>query len=192
MRGLEQKPIIPLLGIVEPARVPVLKNIASLLTGNLGGQAITLIAAPMIARLYPPSEFGGMTTLWSVATFVGVISCLMYEKTIVIERDKRNAIILVSSSVLIAVLTSLATSACLAVFEVFVGPNYFGVHYAPVIALIATFCFGVKKTLEYYATREQLFSSIASSLVLGALAAAIWKLVGWKVGCGNGRNVVGR
>jgi O-antigen/teichoic acid export membrane protein len=65
-----------------------LKNISTLVAGTAIAQAISLAAAPAIARLYTPAEIGTFTFLISIAGGISLIASFRYEMAIILP-DKR-------------------------------------------------------------------------------------------------------
>lgn len=66
------------------------QNISILLTGNIAAQAIALLAAPVITRLYQPDDFGIMTFIQSAAGIFTVIACMRYRYAIVLPKEKEE------------------------------------------------------------------------------------------------------
>ena len=66
------------------------QNVSILLTGNIAAQAIALLAAPVITRLYQPDDFGIMTFIQSVAGIFTVIACMRYRYAIVLPKEKEE------------------------------------------------------------------------------------------------------
>ena len=80
-----------------------------LVSGTGIGQVITLIAAPVIARLYPPAAFGVAAVFASFGSIFGVMACLRYELSIVLPETDRQAANLLGASMAICVGISLLT-----------------------------------------------------------------------------------
>jgi O-antigen/teichoic acid export membrane protein len=63
-----------------------------MLTGNISAQAIALLSAPFITRLYSPGDFGTMALVYSYIGILSAVSCLRYESAIVIEKNDNKAL----------------------------------------------------------------------------------------------------
>ncbi len=76
----------------EPSRsssfaVDVLK----LVTGTTLAQVITILAAPVITRLYGPEAFGFLAIFASITSILGVIACMRYEMAIMLPKTDEEA-----------------------------------------------------------------------------------------------------
>jgi O-antigen/teichoic acid export membrane protein len=65
-------------------------------------QAIGVLAAPILTRLYSPNEFGAFAIYLNGVMLLSVIACLRYEMTIVLVKQRRTAMLLVLVCALIA------------------------------------------------------------------------------------------
>ena len=83
-------------------RSDFIKNISKLVAGTAAAQAISFLAAPVITRLYTPSDIGAFTFLISVAGCIVIVSTLRYEMAIVLSKDRKDSINLASLSLTIA------------------------------------------------------------------------------------------
>ena len=71
------------------------QNIIKLVTGTLGSQFITLLAAPLLSRLYNPESFGLLASYASILAILNVISSLRYELAIAVPDNQEDSILLV-------------------------------------------------------------------------------------------------
>ncbi|MBK7683641.1 MAG: hypothetical protein IPJ26_14755 [Bacteroidetes bacterium] len=60
-------------------RSEFLKNVLVLLTGTGLGQFITLLASPILSRIYSPAEYGVFTLFVSTASMMAAISAARYD-----------------------------------------------------------------------------------------------------------------
>jgi lipopolysaccharide exporter len=67
------------------------KNIAMLFTGAAIGQIITLIAYPVLSRIYEPAHFGILASVLAISSIIVPIATLRYESAIVIEKNNDYA-----------------------------------------------------------------------------------------------------
>jgi O-antigen/teichoic acid export membrane protein len=77
-------------------------DVLRLASGTAIAQAISILAAPVVARLYAPEAFGVAATFISISALLGVIACMRYELSIVLPESDREAANLVAVSVLAA------------------------------------------------------------------------------------------
>ena len=76
--------------------------------GTAIAQALTILAAPIITRLYGPEAFGLSALFSSLTSIIAVVACLRYELAIMLPEKDEDAATLVGLSILLAGLTSLA------------------------------------------------------------------------------------
>jgi len=160
----------------------MLKNMLSLFGGSVGAQFVALLAAPIITRIYLPEEFGMMTTVWAAIGIVGVVACFAYERTIVLEHNDADARRLVILCVYMALFSATVMSVSVYLFDTFLYREYFSVEHIYLFVFSGVLAFGVRKSLDLFAVREQRFHLIAVSIMTGAVFAAAWKIfvgVGW-------------
>jgi len=58
-----------------------------IVTGTVLSTIIAILTAPVITRLYNPSEMGISTLFFSITGVIGVIACLRYELAIILPED---------------------------------------------------------------------------------------------------------
>jgi len=73
-------------------RSEFLKNVLVLLTGTGFGQLITLLASPILSRLYSPAEYGVFTVFISTASMMAAISAARYDLAIMLPKSNNRAI----------------------------------------------------------------------------------------------------
>jgi O-antigen/teichoic acid export membrane protein len=84
---------LPLLAKLK-ARLPrsqFWRNLAIVAGGTAAGQAASLLASPILSRLYGPSDFGLLAVYASLTGIGGVVSSLAYQLAIVVPEDDREA-----------------------------------------------------------------------------------------------------
>jgi O-antigen/teichoic acid export membrane protein len=167
-------------------------HVKTLLRGTIGAQAILAITAPLLTRLYSPSEFGSYAVLSSAALVLVTISSLRYEVTIPLATDRREASALAVGSVLVA-----------AVFSVILAPAAWAVADSELFAsgisspLAATYIslavlsLSVYQVFVYWDIRIERYDRVsASRLIQSGLQAIASVLLGLRL-AGAGGLVVG-
>jgi O-antigen/teichoic acid export membrane protein len=85
-----------------------LRNVGILLSSNLFGSLINFLAAPILARLYTPEDFGILALFLSISTIAGMTTTLKWENIIFIESNEiSNIFNLTIVSILIVQLFSI-------------------------------------------------------------------------------------
>ena len=138
-------------------------NVAKLLSSRVATQAISFVTAPIIARLYLPEYFGIRQIFMSLSSLIIVVSCLRYELSIPLGKDKREAI---TGFVLSLIFTSFFSLLSL-VLVLFLRKKIALWFKTPELSNflwlfpIVVFLGGLGMALRYYASREGKFSTIA-------------------------------
>ncbi|HSG68320.1 MAG TPA: oligosaccharide flippase family protein, partial [Bacteroidales bacterium] len=86
----------------KPWKNELLRNILALMGGTSLAQIIPIALQPLLRRLYDPEVFGVYSLYLSYIAIVVVISSLRYELSIVIQKDDKKAMNLVSLAMLIS------------------------------------------------------------------------------------------
>src|SRR5258705_13186106 len=64
------------------------RQVAVLLVGTGVAQILTIVAAPIITRLYDPSAMGLSGTLATVTSFIAVVASLRFDGALLVESDE--------------------------------------------------------------------------------------------------------
>ena len=67
------------------------RDILTLVTGTTIAQIITILASPVITRLYGPEAFGLLAIFTSITSIISVIICLRYEPAIMLPKSDEEA-----------------------------------------------------------------------------------------------------
>lgn len=94
-----------------------IRNAVALSSGTVTAQVAGVLAAPILTRLYSPSEFGSFAIYLNIVMLISVVSCLRYEMTIALVRQTRTALLLVILCTLIAGFLSLGLGVAIVSFE---------------------------------------------------------------------------
>lgn len=83
-------------------------DVLKLVSGTVLAQALTILVAPILSRLYAPDAFGSAAVFASVITIIGAVACLRYEQAIMLpETDQDASHLMVASFLLVAVFSGL-------------------------------------------------------------------------------------
>ncbi len=90
----------------DRAPKPVHRGMAVIAGGTAGGQLLALISAPVLTRVYSPSDFGIFAIISSIAVTVGSSSALRFELAVPLPGDEQDAHSLVTLGLLSAGITA--------------------------------------------------------------------------------------
>lgn len=93
------------------------RNVTILASGTAAAQAITMIASPIITRLYGPEAFGIMGTFNAMINIIIPIAALTYPIAIVLPKSNEVAKGLIKLSLIITVAISMISSIILFLFN---------------------------------------------------------------------------
>ena len=66
-------------------------NVLKLVSGTTVAQAITIVTAPILSRLFAPESFGVLSVFTSLVSIIAIVICLRYEYSIVLTEDDKDA-----------------------------------------------------------------------------------------------------
>lgn len=155
------------------------KNILKLISGEGIGRVVGFMAAPVITRLYTPSDFGILAVFASLCALFYPFCTLKYTVAIPLHPNERIAInslaaclyLLVGNTVIISIALLLFHSRILSLFS---SENIDAFWY---FVPLAFFLYGTAETLSYYSTRYRDFSTIARVTVVQRTVGAFTKIV---------------
>lgn len=141
------------------------RHVVQMMLGTGSAQALTLLAAPWLSRLYDPSAFGTYGVFLSLATTVAAVATLRYELAIVVEADEARARhgVALALSVTLVMTGLMATTVWLArdgIAKALGVPDLAPQLWWLVLSLLGAGCF---QTLNYWSTRRERFRSIGTS-----------------------------
>ena len=87
-------------------------DVLRLVSGTTFAQLLTILAAPLVARLYAPTAFGVASIFTSIASTIAVIACLRYETAIMLPSGDDDAANLLAASVGLALFITVLTVPC--------------------------------------------------------------------------------
>ena len=137
-------------------------NVLTLMTGTVSAQAISILAIPVIARLYGLEDFGAFALFVSVVDVISVVACWRYEEAIVLPKEDEQAANILVLSLLIAIVMSVITLVIMTVginTVIQVTQLSFWLWFIP----IAVFCRGVNLIFSYWSIRKKQFRLLAVS-----------------------------
>jgi O-antigen/teichoic acid export membrane protein len=160
------------------------RGVGVLVGGTAGAQVLTVLATPLLTRLYTPDDFGLVAVYGGLLALVGVVSSLRYELAIPLPEDDQEAAHVVALSLLIV----LGTTALSTVLVLFFGTSIVKALGVPRLAgylwllPIGALLSGAYAVFNYWSIRTKRFSAIAETRVRQALASVAVQLMAFKAG----------
>ncbi len=154
-----------------------IKEVATLLSGSVVAQVITLVAYFVLLRIYSPADYGLYTIFFSYIEVLVILSTCKYEMGVVAADSDRSAVALgrfalrlnmIVSLVLLAVLSILATAGWLP--GKFDRLGWLAVLIAPMVFFV-----GNNRIFNAIYNRYHRYRAMAASDIVGASSAAVLK-----------------
>jgi O-antigen/teichoic acid export membrane protein len=139
------------------------KDVIKLVSGTTFAQALLVLSAPILARLFAPESFGTLAVFVSLSTIVTTISCLRYEVAIMLPEKDEEAVNVLGVSLLMVFIIS-----ALCVPLLFIGGNWITtILKAPALknylwlAPVSILAGGAFQALNYWNTRTKHFGRLS-------------------------------
>lgn len=149
------------------------REVFVLVGGSVGRQAIMVLAAPLLTRLYTPQDFGLLAVFVALLSFFTVIACLRYELAIPLPSDDHEAGALLVLSLLAVLGVSTLIAVPLFLYREAVSRLFNTPRLADYIYLVpaGTLFIGVYNVLNFWSIRMKAFTPLAKTKVNQSLAA---------------------
>lgn len=163
-------------------------DVLRLVSGTAFAQAISILASPLITRIYGPEAFGTSAIFASLVGIGGVVACLRYELAIMLPEKDEDASNLLVLSLLLAALMSLFM---IPVIWLGQGPLLQLLN-APVLAgylwlaPFSVFLTGAFIALNYWNSRTRRFGRLSIARVNASIA-----ITGTQIGAGLAGHATG-
>jgi O-antigen/teichoic acid export membrane protein len=129
--------------------------------GGVASQAISLLALPIISRLYAPESYASWAIIMATAGIFGAIACFRYELAIVIPKKEEEASSILWGCAISAITTGLIVAVILQIpwlhkiiMSETVGNEWFYTLFVPVMIVTMGFNF----ILQYWSIRQQAYT----------------------------------
>ncbi|MDH7570796.1 MAG: lipopolysaccharide biosynthesis protein, partial [Armatimonadota bacterium] len=154
------------------------RSVAVLASGTAAGQAISMLAAPALTRLYTAEQFGILAVYLSVFGVLLVIVALQYEPAILLPAEDETAANLVAAALVVVVGVSLLSAAAIVAGTATGLLARYGYDFGGSVWVMP---FGVCgagacQVLTYWALRRNRFARVASTKLAQAIAQVVTQL----------------
>lgn len=161
--------------------------------GTAIAQAITLLALPVITRIYTPREFGVLALFISILTTFSAISCMRFEIAIPVPEQDGDAINLVALALAICLSMSLISGVALFfwqqhILNLFGDRNIAGYLW---LVPVSTAVLGFYSALQFWSVRKKRYGAIVRTRFKQSLGGSATQIaLGW-LGWGAGGLIFG-
>lgn len=168
-------------------------DILKLVGGTTLAQALTILAAPIITRMYGPEAFGLSALFASITGIIAVVACLRYELAIMLPEKDEDAANLLMLSLLMA-----TTMSCISAFVIWLGGNRLldllnaqGLEPYLWLVPISVFLSGIFLALNYWNSRTKRFGRLSIARVAASVATTGTQLGAGFAGYPTGGSLIG-
>jgi O-antigen/teichoic acid export membrane protein len=157
-----------------------LRHAFAISSGVAIAQGITVLASPIITRIYPPSVFGTAAALGSVSAIAAIVVSLRFEVAIPIAKDDEEALSTTAVALSAATLLTLVTAVVLLVLprEVLTGVGVSGEVWGlrwliPILVITSVF----QTTINQFGTYRRAYRALATAQIVQSSASSGVKIM---------------
>lgn len=171
-----------------------IRNVVTLMTGTTFAQALIILVAPILTRLYSPEDYGILALYGSVLGIFAVVACWRYELAIVLPEKDEDAANLLVLSICICFGMAVLTLILVAIVRNPVANLLGAPELAPwlwfmPLSLLAA---GLFQAFNYWSTRRKQFRRLAVRQITQSTVTATTQLgIGFAVRFGPGGLISG-
>ncbi|OPL10013.1 MAG: polysaccharide biosynthesis protein [Firmicutes bacterium ML8_F2] len=160
------------------------RSVSILAGGTAAGQAIVVLASPLLTRLYSPEDFGLLAVFASMLGIIGVVASLRYQLAIPLpESDQEAAHVVVLSLLVVLGITMLTT-----IGVIFFGESIAQIANTPALGgylwllPLGLLLMGIYQIFNYWAIRNEAFTVIARTKLTQSLSMVAVQIFGYALG----------
>lgn len=158
-------------------RSVLVRNSATLLSGNVIAQVIGMAVYPILTRLYAPEDFGLVNLMMSLSGIIVLLSTAEFNYAVVLPRDDKKAWSIMQCGIVVLVVITLLTF----LSSIFSGsiarlcntPEF--AHWYPTTG-IYIFSLGAWTMMNYWYTRKQKFGVISRYQMCQSVTSSVIKI----------------
>jgi O-antigen/teichoic acid export membrane protein len=170
-----------------------LKNVAVLASGTALAQVLTVLAYPLLMRMFTPAEFGTFSLFGAINLTCAAVASGRYEMAIVLARTEEEAANVLALTMSIILTVSAASCGVVWAFgDVLTSLPGYGelsglLWFLPLMILTST----TAQVLAVWATRRKAYRRLSLSTISRSFGVAAAQLVAGLLGLGAGGLVLG-
>lgn len=164
-----------------------------LMTGTTIAQGLTILLAPLLTRLYAPTDYGAFASYSAIVGTLSIVVTGRYELAIMLPRDDEDAVNVGVLALLIALGVSvsslvviwLAKGVIISILELSSVGAW--IYLIPVAVFLA----GGYQCLSYWCSRKEQFGALSAARVIYASVSSLCSIALGFGGCGVAGLIVG-
>jgi O-antigen/teichoic acid export membrane protein len=160
------------------------RGVGVLAGGTAAAQLLSVLAAPLLTRLYSPEDFGLLAVYASLLALIGVVSSLRYELAIPMPEDDAEAANVATLSLILIGISTLLTGGLVlplrnTIAELLGTPAIASYLWLLPVGVLLS---GIYSVFNYWSVRTKRFTTIAGTKLAQALATIGIQLAAFKLG----------
>lgn len=150
-------------------------DVLTLAGGTTFAQILTVLAAPVLTRLYGPDDFGVWAIYLSITSIISVIACMRYEYSIMLPESSEEAVNLLGLSFLAVLLVTGLTFPVIWCFKEPIVNILNSQQIGNYLWLVPPFIFvnGLFLALNSWNSRTKLFKRLSLSRVFSSVSSTV-------------------
>ena len=150
------------------------RNVVTLMTGTTFAQALAIIVAPILTRLYSPEDFGILAVFTSIVGILSVISCGRYEIAIVVAEDDEEASSLAVLALVLGIVFGITILILIIIFKSWILTfNYKNIDMWIWILPVSLTVMAIYQVLNYWNIRLQEYRLLAKRQISQSISTAM-------------------
>jgi lipopolysaccharide exporter len=148
------------------------KDVLKIAGGTTFAQILSVLATPVLTRIYGPESYGLSALFVSIVTTIGVVACLRYELAIMLPKKDEDATNLLAASLILAGVVSILTIPVIYFAGDFIVEALKSPRLGPYLWLVpfAVFVNGAVLAFNYWISRTRHFGSLSIARVASSIA----------------------
>jgi O-antigen/teichoic acid export membrane protein len=163
-------------------RASFARNVGILASGTVMAQALSVLALPVITRLYTPEDFSVLAVYAALLGMIGVVACLRFEIAIPLPSDDLEAVNLMVLGLFFSTVISALVFLLVALLpeQIANGLGQPALHAYLWLLPVGVWLSGAFGCVQFWATRRKHFSDVAQTRMTQSVGSALVKLlIGW-------------
>ncbi|HHH55405.1 MAG TPA: hypothetical protein ENK91_17235 [Bacteroidetes bacterium] len=165
------------------------RNVLTLMTGTSIAQAIPIAISPILTRIYTPEDFGVFAFFVAMVSLLGVIMTARYEQAILLAKDDKEAMDVLTLGFVIALLMLILLTVLVIVIEenLFEFLSFKSLGFWLYLVPLAAFLMSFFNLIKSFSNRRKQYKEIANAVIIKAVVISMVQIVAGflKVGVGG-------
>ena len=158
-----------------------LRNVGMLAVGTAAGHVVSILAAPLLTRIYSPADFGLLSVFTAVAAIASVAVSLRLELAVAVPADDSEGIEVVLVGVMLVAVMAALAAAVVTLFGDQLSALVGEPDLRPLLAYLPLYLgsVGIFNMLNFWFARESRFAPVAAlNTMRGILVAVVQYVLG--------------